>query len=54
VNLDHLTRAQLEAVIRRLAYFMALEMAGSDAEEEWLTEKYIEDAVRAVAQKVSD
>lgn len=52
MNLDHLTREELYAVIRRLAYFAALEMAGSDAEEEWLTEKYIEDAAHAVRTSV--
>ena len=48
MNLDHLTREQLSAVITHLSGALALEMAGSDAEETWLTEKYIEDAVKAV------
>ena len=46
MNLDHLTREQLYAVIRVLAHEMALEMAGSTEHEAILTEQYIEDAVR--------
>lgn len=47
MNLDHLSREELYAVIRVLAHEMALEMGGSDAEEAVLTEQYIEDAVKA-------
>lgn len=52
VNLDHLTREELYAVIGYLAEAMALEVASSDAEEVRLTERYIANAVEKI-QNVS-